>query len=125
MWAVSPVIAPQGMPAGVKLSRQSLAIWRIGLSPSADHLRVGVEGLDAPDRPAFAIVAERLARHGDGLGPVGRSRSHGEHQDLGPAAEERPDVALPDPVDVGLVAVVAADRARDGGSRPGVRISRK
>ena len=27
------MIAPQGMPAGVKLSRQSLAIWRIGRSP--------------------------------------------------------------------------------------------
>ena len=33
MWAVNPVIAPQGMPDGVVLSRQSLAIWRIGLRP--------------------------------------------------------------------------------------------
>ena len=52
MWAVRPVIAPQGMPDGVTDSRQSLAIWRIGLRPSASILGVGVEGLDAPDHPA-------------------------------------------------------------------------
>ena len=81
---------------------------------------MGVERLDAPDRPALAIVVERLAGHGDRLGPVGRPRGHGEHQDLGARAEEGPDVALADPVDVGLVAVVAADRdpAAEVGRRP-------
>ena len=49
---------------------------------------MGVERQDAPDRPAVAVVAERLAGDGDRLGPVGRPRGHGEHQDLGPRAEE-------------------------------------
>ena len=110
MWAVRPVIAPQGMPAGVKLSRQSLASWRIGSSPCWSIVGVGVEGLDAPDRPALAVVVERLAGDGDRLGPVGRPRGHGEHQDLGARPEQGAEVALADAVDVGLVAVVAADR---------------
>ena len=71
---------------------------------------MGVESQDAPDRPAFAIVAQRLLGHGDGLGLVRRSRRHREHQDLGPAAEQGTDVPLPDPVDVGLEGVVAANR---------------
>ena len=37
--AVSPVIAPQGMPEGVLLSRQSPASWRIGLSPRLRPLK--------------------------------------------------------------------------------------
>ena len=123
MCAVRPVIAPQGMPAGVTLSRQSLASWRIGLRPLREHLGVGVEGQDAPDRPALAVVVQRLAGDGDRLGPVGRARGHREHQDLGARAEQGAEVALADAVDVGLVAVVAADRdaAAEVGRRSGSR----
>ncbi len=88
MWDVRPVIAPQGMPAGVKLSRQSLASWRIGISPRCEHPGMGVERGDPPDLPAVAVVVEGLARHRDRLGPIRRAGGHREHQDFGPRGEE-------------------------------------
>ncbi len=70
---------------------------------------MGIECLDPPDSPALAVILECPVRHGNGLGPAGRPRGHGEHQNSGPRAEKRLDVALPDPVDVWLVAVITAD----------------
>src|SRR5208337_2852146 len=67
-----------------------------------------IECLDSPDGPALTVILECPRRHGNGLGPAGRPRGHGEHQDSGPRAEERLDVALPDPVDVWFVAVITA-----------------
>ena len=80
------------------------------LEAVAEHLEVGVEREDAPDRPPFAVVVQRLAGDGDRLGPVRRPRGHREHQDFGAGAEEGVGVALADAVDVRLVPVVAADR---------------
>ena len=71
---------------------------------------MGVERLNAPDRPALAIVGERLRRDRNRLGPVGRPRGHREHEDFGPLAEKRADVTLAHAVDVRLMPVVAADR---------------
>src|SRR5207302_1413103 len=73
-------------------------------------VEVTVKGEDAPDRPPLAVVGQRLAGDRDRLRAVGRARGHGEHQDLGPWPEKGPEVAVPDAIDVGLVAVVAADR---------------
>ena len=109
MWAVRPVIAPQGMPGRGEALSPVAGELEDRHHPAVEHVRVGVEGLDPPDRPAVAIVAERLVGDGDRLGPVGRPRGQGEHQDLGPRAEEGAGVPLADLVDVGLVAVVAGD----------------
>src|SRR5262249_27067904 len=79
------------------------------LQPASEDLEVGIEGEDPPGRPPLAVVLERLARHRDRLGPVGRPRGERKHQDLGPWAEESPEVALADAVEVRLMAVVGAD----------------
>ena len=71
---------------------------------------VGVEGQDAPDRPALTIVAERLAGDGNRLGPVGRARGHREHQHFGPLAEQGVRSPCRTRSMYGSVPVVAADR---------------
>ncbi len=110
MCAVRPVIAPQGIPGG----REALAPVAGDLKDRpqavANHLVMGVERLDAPDRPALAIVTKRLGRDRNRLGAVGRARGHREHEDFGARAEEGTGVAVANAIDVGLMAVVAADR---------------
>src|SRR5262249_4485071 len=71
---------------------------------------VCVEGVNSPDRPTFPIVGKRLGSDRDRLGPVGCPGSHGEHEDLGPLAEQGPDVSVAYAFDVRLVAVVSPDR---------------
>ena len=80
------------------------------LQPVAEHLRMGVKRRDPPDRPALAIIVECLGGDGNRLGTVGRAGGHREHQDFGAAAEERIRVALAHAIDIGLMAIVAADR---------------
>ena len=86
---------------------------------------MGVERQDAPDRPALAVVVERLAGDGDRLGPVGRPRGHGEHQDLGPRAEEGAECRPGGRGRCRARGRRSRGSGRGGGSRPAVRISPK
>ncbi len=98
------------MPEGVTLSRQSLASWRIGLQPAPQMVKMGIKRLDPPDCPTFAVIVERFAGDGDRFGTVRRAGSHCEHKDFGACAEERAEVAVANSLDIGLVALVTADR---------------
>ena len=54
-------MAPQGIPAGVSGFSPVAIELEDGLQALGEHRRVGVEGLDAPDGPARAVIGERFA----------------------------------------------------------------